>query len=238
MQPPRLLKVSRKFYAKQQANIFLVARNEGRLNIVKDDLISRGAGAVGTYSWSAESTDNQQELVDAAKAFLQKIEVIFIAYGSLPNQMGCENSVEATLAEINVNGLSVIALLTTLANEMIVQGSGTIAVVSSVAGDRGRQSNYVYGAAKALLSTFLSGLRARLYKKNINVLTIKPGFVDTPMTAHLQKSILFVSSDKVAIDIVNGIKKKKDVLYTPTFWRFIMLIIKLIPERIFKKLNF
>ncbi|MSP53980.1 MAG: SDR family NAD(P)-dependent oxidoreductase, partial [Gammaproteobacteria bacterium] len=185
-----------KIYASQHAALFLVGRNTAHLNIIKDDLVSRGAEKAATYEWNAGNIEKQQNLIDAAKAFLGALDIVLIAYGSLPDQTVCENSVEKTIIEINVNGLSVVALLTALANEMLSQGAGTIAVISSVAGDRGRQSNYVYGAAKALLSTFLQGLRARLYKKNIQVLTIKPGFVDTPMTQDVKKNFLFASSEK------------------------------------------
>lgn len=110
-------------------------------------------------------------------------------------------------------------------------------MISSVAGDRGRSSNFVYGAAKGALSIFLSGLRAKLSKNNIHIITIKPGFIGTPMTAHLKQGPLFVSADCVAKSILKGIKRKKDVVYAPWFWFWIMLIIKHIPEKIFKKMS-
>ena len=141
------------------------------------------------------------------------------------------------LAEIATNGTSVVSLMTAAANRFEAQGHGAIAVISSVAGDRGRQSNYVYGSAKALVSAFASGLRQRLAKKGISVTTIKPGFVDTPMTAAFKKGPLWAKPDQVAKDIVVAIDQGKTVVYTPGFWRLIMLIIKHIPEFIFVKLK-
>ncbi|MDP3561779.1 MAG: SDR family oxidoreductase [Legionellaceae bacterium] len=225
-------------YAKQGAALFLVGRNALQLDIVKADVIAQGANRVECYAWDAHALDKQSMLLDKAQQFLGQIDVALIAYGSLPHQQQCEQDVALTLRELQTNAISVIALLSELANRLIAQKSGTIAVISSVAGDRGRGSNYVYGSAKAAVSTFLQGLRARLAKHNIHVLTVKPGFVDTPMTAHLKKSALFASPTKVANDIILAIQKKRDTLYTPNFWQPIMLIIKCLPERIAKRMNF
>jgi decaprenylphospho-beta-D-erythro-pentofuranosid-2-ulose 2-reductase len=115
--------------------------------------------------------------------------------------------------------------------------TGTIAVISSVAGDRGRKSNYVYGSAKGGLTIFLQGLRNALSGSGVHVLTIKPGFVDTPMTNDFTKGLLWAKPEKVAKDIKRAIDKKKNIIYTPWFWRWIMLIIRLIPESVFKKMN-
>lgn len=227
-----------KRYAQQQADLFLVARNEKQLAIVTDDLMVRGAARVGYAIWDAHETSAQSAMLASAHDFLGGFDVVLVAYGSLPDQQACEQDVTHTLTEFNTNGLSVIALLTVVANQMLKQNRGTIAVISSVAGDRGRQSNYVYGAAKAAVSVFLQGLRARLFKHNIHVLTIKPGFVATPMTAHLKQNALFVSPDKVAGEIMKAIDKKRHQLYTPIFWLPIMLLVKALPERIAKRLSF
>ena len=138
---------------------------------------------------------------------------------------------------MQTNALSVISLLTLLANHFEQQRHGCIAVISSVAGDRGRQSNYVYGTAKGALSIFLQGLRNRLHKSGVQVLTVKPGFVDTPMTASLPKGPLWATPEKVAEDIDKAIENKRNVLYTPSFWFLIMAIIKSVPESIFKRLS-
>ena len=116
---------------------------------------------------------------------------------------------------------------------------GTIAVISSVAGDRGRGSNHAYGAAKAGLTAFCSGLRARMRTRRVHVVTVKPGFIDSPMTTHItRKGALWATPEAIANGIVDAIDKKRDVVYLPGFWRLIMLVIAHIPEGIFKRLKF
>jgi decaprenylphospho-beta-D-erythro-pentofuranosid-2-ulose 2-reductase len=163
--------------------------------------------------------------------------VALIAHGTLPDQSACESSVEMALAEFATNGTSTIALLTALAPGMEAQGAGVLAVISSVAGDRGRQSNYLYGAAKAAVSTFASGLRQRLAKAGVSVVTIKPGFVDTPMTRNFRKGALWAKPDAVARGIVRAADRGSSVVYLPWFWSPIMLVIKHIPEFIFKRIK-
>jgi short-subunit dehydrogenase len=156
----------------------------------------------------------------------------------LPDQKACEHDVSVALAELANNGTSVIGLLSLLANQFETQRCGTLAVISSVAGDRGRPSNYLYGTAKAAVSTFCEGLRARMFKVGVHVITIKPGFVDTPMTQGLAlPAALLATPEQVAALITKGISKRVDTLYVPGFWRLIMLIIKLVPSVIFKRLS-
>ena len=124
-----------------------------------------------------------------------------------------------------------------LANRFEQSRGGCIAVISSVAGDRGRQSNYVYGSAKGGLDRFLQGLRNRLYRAGVAVVTIKPGFVDTPMTAALPKNALYASPRQVARGVYRAIEARRSVVYLPWFWRPIMLLIKLLPESVFKRLR-
>ena len=224
-------------WAAQGASLFLVGRKAERLQAIAADLSVRGAAKVGTQSMDATDVGAHAAMFDAVRAELGGIDVALIAHGTLPDQKACEASVELALKEIDTNGLSVIALVTRLANLMEAQGAGTIAVISSVAGDRGRQSNYVYGAAKGMVTRFLQGLRNRLAKKGVQVLTIKPGFVDTPMTAAFKKGALWAQPEDVARGILGAIDKGKDEDYLPGFWRLIMWVIRHIPERIFKKLS-
>ena len=135
-----------------------------------------------------------------------------------------------------MNLLSALSLLTHIANRFEREGRGTIVVISSVAGDRGRQSNYVYGTAKGALTIFLQGLRHRLHKAGVRVVTIKPGFVDTPMTAGFRKGLLWASPDAVARGIVRALDGRGGEIYLPWFWRYIMWIIKAIPGPIFNRL--
>jgi short-subunit dehydrogenase len=226
-----------RLWAVQGASLFLVARKADRLQAIAADLSVRGAAKVGTQVMDATDVAAHAAMFDAALVELGSIDIALIAHGTLPDQKACEASVELALKEIDNNGLSVIALATRLANLMEAQGSGCIAVISSVAGDRGRQSNYVYGAAKGMVTRFLQGLRNRLAKKGVQVLTIKPGFVDTPMTAAFKKGALWAQPDDVARGILAAIEKGKNEVYLPGFWWLIMAIIRHIPEPIFKKLS-
>jgi short-subunit dehydrogenase len=155
----------------------------------------------------------------------------------LGNQKEDEISVPNILGNIHTNFLSAASIMTIMALKMERQGYGTIAVISSVAGDRGRQSNYVYGSAKAALSVFADGMRGRLLSKNVRVCLIKPGFVDTPMTKDYKKGLLWVGPDAVAQGIEKAITHERDRVYLPWFWCVIMFVIRSIPERIFKKLK-
>jgi len=143
----------------------------------------------------------------------------------------------STRQAFEINTLSTLSLLTCLASYFEERGQGTIAVISSVAGDRGRQSNYVYGSAKGAVTIFLQGLRNRLHRSGVNVITVKPGFVDTPMTSALEKGVLWATPEQVADRIAAAIAKGIDVSYAPLFWRLVMALIRSIPERLFKRMK-
>lgn len=224
-------------WAQQGHHLFLAARHAAQLESVAADLRTRGAAKVGVRVFDANHFDQHAELLRDATQTLGGLDTVLIAHGTLTDQDRAQADVPYALAEVGTNGLSVIALLTLVAQQFEPQGHGAIAVISSVAGDRGRQSNYVYGSAKALVSAFTSGLRQRLAKRGVKVITIKPGFVDTPMTAHLNKGPLWAQPVQVARDIDRAIARGKTIVYTPGFWRLIMLIIKSIPEALFVKIK-
>lgn len=223
-------------WAQRGDAVFLAARNARALETLVADLRVRGIKQVGSQIFDANQLDQHAALIEQASQALQGLDTILIAHGTLTEQDRAQQDVAYALSEIATNGTSVVSLMTAAANRFEAQGHGAIAVISSVAGDRGRQSNYVYGSAKALVSAFASGLRQRLAKKGISVTTIKPGFVDTPMTAAFKKGPLWAKPDQVAKDIVVAIDQGKTVVYTPGFWRLIMLIIKHIPEFVFVKI--
>ena len=217
--------------------LYLVARNEARLAAVAADLSVRGSSRVGCDVLDANDVAAHEPMLARADVFLGGYDTVLIAHGTLGDQKASEASVELTLQEINTNALSVVALLTPIANRLAQRRAGTIAVISSVAGDRGRGSNYVYGSAKALVTAFLSGLRQRLSKCGVAVITIKPGFVDTPMTAAFAKGPLWASPERVARGIVHAMDRHGGTVYLPGFWRPIMLIIRAIPESLFLRLS-
>ena len=232
-----IAKHTTRLFAADEHNLYLVSRNEDKLKSMKQDMLVRGATAVNYESIDLSDDENHSDLIKRATGTMGSIDTVLIAYGTLGDQKTCEASYENTLKDLQVNCLSVISLLTLLANQLEQQGSGTIAVLSSPSGDRGRQSNYIYGTAKGALTIFLQGLRNRLTKSKVHVLTIKPGFVDTPMTKDFKKGLLWVSPEVISKGIYNAIKKKREVVYLPFFWRYIMIIIKTIPEKIFKYLS-
>jgi short-subunit dehydrogenase len=226
-----------RLYATQQASFFLVARNQEKLTNIANDLKIRGAADVSFMTADLGDFSLHPEIVKKAIDSLGNITHLYIAHGTLPDTKACEENPEQAVKEINLNQTSTISLILYFTQRFVEQKSGTIAVLSSVAGDRGRQSNYIYGAAKGGLSVFLQGLRNRLFNDNVKVVTVKPGFVDTPMTANFKKGLLWVSPEKVARSIVKGVDRQRDSIYVPGFWRIIMLVIIHIPEFIFKRLK-
>jgi decaprenylphospho-beta-D-erythro-pentofuranosid-2-ulose 2-reductase len=227
-----------KNFARDGADFVLVARSTEKLAAVKNDLKVRGAGEITTLLAELDDLTRHQEIIEAALKPFSGLDMALIAYGTLGDQKLSEQSVEETLREFTTNCTSVISLLTLLGNYFEQQRRGCIAVITSVAGDRGRQSNYVYGAAKGAISIFLQGLRHRLARAHVAVVTIKPGPVDTPMTAHLRKGPLLADPAAVGVGIYQAMRKRKEVVYLPGYWRIIMWIVRSIPEAVFKRLNF
>lgn len=225
-------------YARQSNNLYLVGRNAEKLTVMTDDLKVRGAGSVGQAVLDCNEFDQHEAMLQQAIQTLGHVDIALICHGSLPNQSHCEIDFQLAAQEINTNGLSVISLLTGIAKHMREQQQGTIAVITSVAGDRGRASNFVYGAAKSMVSTYLQGLRGSLLANNVHIVDIRPGFVDTPMTAGIDKGGPLWSSPKLIADIIEkSINKRRHTVYAPFYWRYIMLIVSSIPDFIFKKLK-
>lgn len=224
-------------YAAEGARLFLAARDPRRLAMVAEDLAVRGAAAVRTQALDLDRIDDHPALVEAAAAFLGRMDLALIAHGTLPEQAACEADPALTLRALHTNAAGPIALLNRLAPVFEAQGGGTLAAISSVAGDRGRRSNYAYGAAKAALSTYLAGLRHRLAGSGVQVLTIKPGFVDTPMTADFPKGPLWVGPEVIARGICRAVARRRAEIYLPWFWRPVMALIRAIPEPLFQRLN-
>jgi short-subunit dehydrogenase len=218
--------------------LLLVGRSQERLDTLQADLLARGAASALTLQSDLADTTQHARVLQFAAEHFPDFDTVVTAYGSMLDQAACQVSPELALREVNTNFSSAVSLLTLFGEYFRARGSGTLAAITSVAGDRGRRPNYVYGAAKGGLSIFLQGLRSRLYPFGVRVLTIKPGPVNTAMTAHLKKSRLFAEPGEVAADIFRALKSGRgDVIYTPWHWRWIMLVLRLIPERSFKKLS-
>ena len=224
-------------YAQQGHSLYLIGRDQEKIQRLQRDLLARGAADVQYHLLDVNDIIEHETLLRKLDSVKSPIDIFLMAHGTLPDQSVCEADVASTLEAIQTNHVASIALLTLIANKFQLQGQGNIAVISSVAGDRGRQSNYVYGAAKGGLNIFVQGLAQRLSKHNVMVTLLKPGFVDTPMTVDFDKGMLWVSPDAAASAIIRAINKKKACAYIPWFWWFIMLIIKHIPEAVFRRIR-
>ncbi|MBI5136931.1 MAG: SDR family oxidoreductase [Nitrospirae bacterium] len=220
------------------ATLFLAGRDATHLGQIADDLTTRGAARVGTMALDLDHTMRHGELLDTATAHMEGLDVVLVAHGTLPDQAASQADWEVARQALETNFLNIAALLTLVANRLEAGRHGTLCVIGSVAGDRGRRSNYVYGTAKGALAIFLQGLRNRLHPAGVRVVTIKPGFVDTPMTATFTKGPLWATPERVARGIHKALEKRgPEVVYLPGFWRVVMLVIRLIPEPLFKRLR-
>jgi len=218
--------------------MLLVGRSAQHLEIVAADLRVRGAKEVITFKADLADVSQHPQVIAFVQEQFPDLECVLLAYGTMQDQEACRHSVEMSLREWESNFISAAALLTAFADIFERRKCGCIAAITSVAGDRGRSSNYVYGAAKGALSLFLQGLRGRLHNSNVRVLTIKPGPVKTPMTTGLRQSRAFANSVSVASDICRALENDShDILYTPWYWRYVMAAVKLIPEGVFKRVS-
>lgn len=216
----------------------LVGRDEARTSRVADDLCVRSPQShVQVMTTDFVNADAIAHTVSTIVA-LAPVDVVLIAHGVLSDQAQCQNDVLACDAALQVNGVSPVLFAEAFAKPMVAANHGTIAIIGSVAGDRGRKTNYVYGAAKGLVSRYAQGMQHRLAQTNVKVVLIKPGPTDTPMTSDLKaQGQKMASVEQVAQDIVNGIAVGKPVVYTPGLWQIIMLVVVHMPRIIFNKLN-
>jgi len=224
-------------WAKRGDALYLVARNADKVATVAADLRTRGASFVETAVLDLDDLDAHPQLLANAITALGGLDIAYLAHGVLGDQAEAEADAIAAEQILHTNFTSPVSLLTWLSNYCVKQKSGTLAVISSVAGDRGRKSNYVYGASKAGLTAFLSGLRNRIDREGVTVITIKPGPVRTAMTNAMKGSEKFADPSSVGRSIARAIDAKRDNVYVPGKWRLIMAVIRHIPESLFKKTN-
>jgi decaprenylphospho-beta-D-erythro-pentofuranosid-2-ulose 2-reductase len=213
-----------RLWADRGDSLYLVGRNADRVNVVAADARTRGAAYVGTAVANLDDTNGHAELLAHAVNGLGGLDIAFVALGVLGEQPRAEKDFGHAAQIIHTNYTA-------------QRHAGTLAVLSSVAGERGRKSNYVYGSSKAGLTTFVDGLRNRIDREGVKVMTIKPGPVRTAMTEHLAGKMKLADVDDVAASLVKAIDAGTDVVYVPGIWRVIMAVIRAIPEFLFKKLN-
>ena len=219
-------------------NLLLAGRDAARLEHIAQDLRVRSPESmVEVHTPAFADPQGIAAFIDGLWS-AGPIDIALIAHGTLPDQIECQNDLRKVRDTIEINAVSPVLFAEALARHMEANRRGTIAVIGSVAGDRGRRSNYVYGAAKGLVDRYMQGMRHRFAGKGVHALIVKPGPTDTPMTAGLSKSgARLADPARVARDIVRGIEAGRAVVYTPWQWRWIMQVIVHIPARIFAKLN-
>lgn len=222
-------------YASQKMDIILAARRPERLEPLCSDLKIRFGIHCTLVEFNAESFETHKEFVKSLPVFP---EITICAFGYLGDQAKAEEDIHETLQTINANFTGAVSVLNAIAEMYKINSRGTIVGISSVAGERGRSSNYIYGSAKAGFTAYLSGLRNKMTRYGVHVVTVLPGFIATKMTAHLPlPGLLTASPEEVAKAIIKSAEHKKNIIYVKWFWKWIMLIIKNIPEFIFKKMK-
>lgn len=221
--------------AAEGAHLFLAGRNIDELETIATDCRLRGAGLAEALAFDARDTAGHAALIERMAACDGVLNAASFV-GSMPPQDEIDANPEMILGVVADSFTGPAMFLSRLAPLLEARGTGVIVGIGSVAGDRGRLGNYVYGGAKAGFATYLSGLRNRCARKGVHVLTVKPGPVDTPMTYGMKMPFM-TSPEAVAEDILRAIRRKRNVIYTAKIWALIMMVIRLIPEPVFKKMS-
>ncbi len=226
--------IARKFASKGYS-IELAARNVNRLQPLQSDIKVRYQCNCLLHEFDALDFAGHQRFVNQLSPFP---DITICVFGYLGENEAARKDWNEAIKIIHTNYTGAVSILNVISNVYAAEKRGTIAGVSSVASERGRQSNYIYGSAKAGFTAYLSGLRNRMYHEGVHVLTVQPGFVYTRMTEHLQLPALVTAKpEDVGASVYNGVIAKKNIIYVKWFWRWIMLIIRCIPEFIFKKMK-
>ena len=224
-----------KKYAAEGWHLTLAAVEADVLAPIAGDLQVRSGEAVQTMKFDAVDYASHQAFYDSIPG---KPDAVVAVFGYMGDQMEARTDFDEVRKTIDINYTGMVSILNIVANDFEKRGSGVIVAVSSVAGDRGRQSNYIYGSAKAGLTAYLSGLRNRLAKTGVHVMTVKPGFCRTKMTENLElPGALTAEPSQVADAVYNGMQRGQNTVYTLWMWRYIMLVVRHIPEAIFKKMK-
>ena len=223
---------------REPIEITLIARDSQKLDIIRDDIIaSNEKSSVTCIITELDNPQNIKKILDDLQT-LSSTDNVLIAHGTLPDNEQSQSNVEKIYNDLHINAISPIIFLECLVGKMKNNEKSNIAIIGSVAGDRGRKSNYIYGSAKGMIETYVEGLQHRLADSSLSITLIKPGPTETPMTMNFKSKVLKLSdSRKVARDIIEGIRRNKPIVYTPTKWKYIMMIIKLLPRFIFNKLD-
>ncbi len=219
-----------RLWANAGHQLYLLARDEQKLITIAQDLKIRGAAQVDYAAADFDQTMKHAKLIQQSLSSLHTFDYVLIAHGYLPAAHISDHNIPLALASFHTNAVSTLSFIHFIIQQFKQQKYGTLAVITSVAGDRGRQSNPIYAAAKAAVSVFLQGLQHQFYRSNIHIIDIKPGFVDTPMTAEFKKGLLWAQPETIGQGIAQVFQQPKNCIYLPQFWRYIMLIIRWLPD--------
>ena len=224
-----------RIYAELGDRLFLVGRNPQTLQSLVDEL---GASVAGHITADLDQLEQCDAHVQTGIASLGGLDIALVAHGLLGDQLKSESDLRHARQIIQTNFLSAVSVLIPLVNYFEARGEGHIGVITSVAGERGRPRNYTYGASKGALTRYLQGLRSRVYATNVRIHNLKLGPVDTPMTVGHTKHALFGEKARVARGIVQALNSRRHVTYLPRSWRYVMMIVRLLPETIFQRFKF
>ncbi|MFM7484923.1 MAG: SDR family NAD(P)-dependent oxidoreductase [Burkholderiaceae bacterium] len=224
-----------RLWAQQGADFVLVGRDAAKLGRVADDLrVRRPQSRIETLQLDFLNVDAISHL--AQQVANDPIDIVLVAHGDLPDQRACEQDLHLAQATLQINGVSPVLFAEAFALHLSKQGRGTLAVIGSVAGDRGRKANYVYGSAKGMVDRYVQGMQHRFAGSGVKIVLIKPGPTATPMTAHLPPTGM-AAVDQVALAIVRAIAAGKPEVYVPEKWRLIMRVVQHLPRWVFHQLN-
>lgn len=229
---------ARLWVTQASSDMILVGRDTARMEQIATDLKVRSPDSqIKCMQTDFIAADKIAELV-ASITNEGAVDIALIAHGSLPDQQLCQQDLTLCQDTLLINGLSPVLFAEAFATSMQKANRGTLAIIGSVAGDRGRKSNYIYGSAKGLVSRYVQGMQHRFANTRVKIVLIKPGPTDTPMTTHLkQQGAKLASAEEVALDIVNGISKGALTIYAPPIWKLIMMIVRHLPAFLFNRLN-
>lgn len=227
--------LARKFSQEEHADLYLASRDMEMLGPTVTDIAIRYGVRTQALYFDATDWESHRRFWEALQP---KPDGVILAFGYLGDQSEAQSDFREARRIIETNYMGAVSILEIVASDFEARGHGFIIAISSVAGERGRQSNYIYGSAKGALTIYLSGLRNRLTGRGVRVMTVLPGFVKTKMTEGMElPDRLTATPEEVAGDIYSAYRRKKSIVYTRWFWRWIMLIIKAIPEPAFKRLR-
>lgn len=230
--------IARLWVQEEPIELVLIGRCEDKLNRVAQDLQIRSPESVIRVQVSDFLNPVLIEKTVTVAVDGRLVDCVLIAHGLLPDQVRCQTDLTYCQQALEINAISPVLFAEAFIRHLEKTNHGLLAVIGSVAGDRGRKSNYIYGAAKGLLTRFVQGLQHRLARTKVRVVLINPGPTKTPMTAHLQGSGLKLACvAQVAAEIQAAIQKKKSIVYAPSHWRWVMWVVKLLPAPIFNRLD-